>query len=245
MSVIRVSTVNYPESDGKPMGETDLHRDAMVRNIELLKYHYRGQRVYVSGDLLVYYEEGNPKKYVVPDASVVKGIDPGPRRIYRIWIEGKAPDVVIETTSRKTKRVDTQTKPQLYARLGIREYFMLDLEGDYLDPRLQGYRMQGGQYAPIDVDDEGFLFSRELELRLKIEQGELQFYRRDTGERLLTAQEQRDHIARALESEAAAHQYEVAARQAEVAARQVAEAAARRAEADVERLREELRKGQS
>jgi Uma2 family endonuclease len=230
-SVINVSTCYYPESDGKPMGETDLHRDAMVRHNELLKYHYRGQQVYVSGDLLVYYEEGNPKKYVVPDAFVVKGVDPGPRRIYRIWIEGKAPDVVIETTSRKTMRVDTQTKPVLYARLGIREYFMFDPEGDYLDPRLQGYRMQGGQYAPIDVDDEEFLFSRELELGLRIEHGNLQFYRRDTGKRLLTAHEQRDHIARALEAEAAA--------------RQAAEAAARRAEADVEGLREELRKRQS
>jgi Uma2 family endonuclease len=220
------------------MGETDLHRDAMFRHIELLSDYYRGQPVYVSGDLLVYYEQGNPKKYVVPDAFVVKGIQPGRRRIYKIWEEGKVPDVVIETTSRKAKRKDTQTKPVLYGQLGIREYFMFDPERDYLDPRLQGYRMQAGQYAPIEVDDEGFLFSRELELRLKIEQGDLQFYRRDTGERLLTAQEQRDHIARALEAEAAA-------RQAEGAARQVAEAAARRAEADVERLREELRKRRS
>jgi Uma2 family endonuclease len=125
--LIRVSTVNYPESDGKPMGETDRHRDAMVRHIELLKYHYRGQKVYVSGDLLVYYEEGNSKKYVVPDAFVVKGIEPGRRRIYRIWMEGKAPDVVIETTSRKTMRKDTVVKPALYAQLGIQEYFLLPL----------------------------------------------------------------------------------------------------------------------
>ena len=238
MSVIRVSTANYPESDGKPMGETDLHRDAMVRHIELLKHHYRGQQVYVSGDLLVYYVEGNPKKYVVPDAFVVKGIDPGPRRIYRIWIEGKAPDVVIETTSRKTKRKDTVIKPRLYAQLGIPEYFLFDPEGDYLAPRLQGYRFDGGQYQRIDADAEGCLSSRELDLRLKLEHGELQFYRQDSGERLLTAEERSDRDQRAFETEATARQAEATARQAEADAR-------RSAESEVERLREELRKLQS
>jgi hypothetical protein len=51
--VIQVSEVHYPESDGKPMGETDEHRDAMIRHIQILQDYYRGQRVYVSGDLLV------------------------------------------------------------------------------------------------------------------------------------------------------------------------------------------------
>ena len=31
---LNVTTAHYPESDGKPMGETDYHRDAMVRIIE-------------------------------------------------------------------------------------------------------------------------------------------------------------------------------------------------------------------
>ena len=73
-SVIRVSEVHYPESDGKPMGETDEHREAMVRHIQILQEYYRGQPVYVSGDLLVYYEQGNPRKQLVPDAFVVKGV---------------------------------------------------------------------------------------------------------------------------------------------------------------------------
>src|SRR5262245_24829442 len=123
-SVIHVTAVHYPESDGRPMGETDEHRDAMVRHIELLRHRFRGQRVYVSGDLLVYYEQGNPKRFVVPDAFIVKGIDPRRRRIYKIWIEGKGPDVAIETTSRKTRRRDTVEKPATYARLGVKEYFL-------------------------------------------------------------------------------------------------------------------------
>ena len=39
--------------------------------------------------LLVYYEQGNPRKFVVPDAFVVKGVLSRQRRIYKIWVEGK------------------------------------------------------------------------------------------------------------------------------------------------------------
>ena len=48
-SVIQVTSVNYPESDGQPMGETDEHRDEMVREIELLRRFFEDQDVYVSG----------------------------------------------------------------------------------------------------------------------------------------------------------------------------------------------------
>ena len=218
-SVINVTHVHYPESDGKPMGETDEHRDAMVRHIELLRHYYRGQQVYVSGDLLVYYEQGNPRKFVVPDAFVAKGLTQRRRRIYKIWVEGKAPDVVIETTSRKTRRKDTTDKPQLYARLGIKEYFLFDPDQEYLDPPLQGHRLVGSEYVQIQPDDSGSLVSEQLGLRLRIENEELQLYRLDTGERLLSAEER-------AELEAAARGTEAEARQA--------------AEAEIKRLREEL-----
>ncbi len=224
-SVISVKQVHYPESDGKPMGETDDHRKEMVRHIELLEDYYQGQKVYVSGDLLVYYVQGNPRKFVVPDAFVAKGIPPKNRRIYKTWVEGKAPDVVIETTSRKTRRKDLTEKPALYARLGVKEYFLFDPLGEYLDPPLQGYRLADDDYEPIPPNDDGFLDSQELELRLRIGEGHLEFVRWDTGQRLLTRSEQ---VAR----EAGARQREAEARLA--------------AEAEVARLRAELaRRGPS
>jgi hypothetical protein len=54
MNLVKLKTVEYPKSDGPPMGETDDHRDAMIRIIELLKRHFRNQMVDVGGDLLVY-----------------------------------------------------------------------------------------------------------------------------------------------------------------------------------------------
>ena len=213
-SAIQITSVNYPESDGKPMGETDEHRDEMVRQIEVLRRFYAGQQVYVSGNLLVYYEQGNPKKFVVPDLFVVKGTDPGRRRIFKLWTEHKIPHVVIETTSRKTKKQDSTVKPELYRQLCIPEYFLFDPTEDYLDPPLQGYRLAEGRYTRIPADADGALICEQLGLRLRPVQRQLMFYRVDTGTQLLTAEE---------------------ARQAEAEAR-------RAAEAEVSRLRDELRR---
>lgn len=190
-SVIQVRTVSYPESDGKPMGETDEHRDEMVREIELLRRYFEGQRVYVSGDLLVYYVQGDPKKFVVPDVFVVKGIEPQRRRTYKLWIERKAPDAIIEVTSRKTKKKDLVTKPDLYRQLGVPEYFLFDPTQEYLHPPLQGNRLVGDDYVQIRPDGQGALVSQELGLRLQAERGQLMLYRLDTGQRLLTADEAR------------------------------------------------------
>jgi Uma2 family endonuclease len=225
-SVIQVSQVYYPESDGKPMGETDDHRKEMVRHIELLEDYYRGQNVYVSGDLLVYYVQGDPRKYVVPDAFVVKGIVPKNRRTYKIWAEGKVLDVVIETTSRKTRRKDTRVKPGLCARLGVKEYFLFDPLGEYLDPPLQGYRLEGEDYRRIEPSADGGLDSHELQLCLRIGAGHLDFVHRDSGERLLTRVERAEREAKARRRET-----ERAEREAE---------ARRAAEAEVARLQAEL-----
>jgi Uma2 family endonuclease len=222
------------------MGETDDHRDQMVRHIELLRYYYRGQRVYVSGNLLVYYEQGNPKKCVVPDAFVVKDMHVRNRRIYKLWVEGKPPEVVIETTSRKTRKTDTEEKPKLYARLGVREYFLYDPIQEYLDPPLQGYRLSEDGYVRLELDTTRSLVSEELGLRLRVEENLLQFYRLDTGERLLTAEERMAREVELRRQETEGRQREAEARQREAEARQREAAARQAAEAEVARLRAEL-----
>ena len=69
--------VNYPDSDGKPLAETDVHRELMLHLIDALRRHFLGNpTVYVSGNLFVYYEEGNPGANVAPDVFVVRGSPP-------------------------------------------------------------------------------------------------------------------------------------------------------------------------
>jgi len=237
--------IEYPESDGMPMGETDLHRKWMNRICDLLSCRYRGQRVYVTSNVLVYYAQGSPARFVVPDNFVVKDCDPRERRVYKIWEEGKAPDVAFEVTSESTQREDTAFKPQRFARIGIKELFLYDPTSDYLLPPLQGFRLdEQGEYSPIAEDETGAIPSEELDLLLRLEDGRLVMYDRRTGQKLLTESE----LERAAkESERAAKESERAAKEAERAAREAAEARAaeearlrRAAEAEVQKLREQL-----
>ena len=53
----------YPSSDGKPMAETETHRDLMIDFIQILNDYFQERLdVHVSGDLLLYYREGKSQK---------------------------------------------------------------------------------------------------------------------------------------------------------------------------------------
>lgn len=146
--------IEYPQSDGEPMAETDIHRDLMVDLIEGLKYFYRDEPLtYVSGNMMMYYEEGNPAKSISPDVFFVRGIPKHRRRIYKIWQEGRPPDVVFEISSRGTWGKDLQKNWRLYARLGVQEYFIFDPEYDYLEPSLNAYRLADGEYEAMEIID--------------------------------------------------------------------------------------------
>ena len=76
-------TIFYPESDGKPMAETDTHRKLMMDFILMLEdYFENNDDVYVSGNLLMYYEEGNRRKSISPDVFVVFGVEKKLRNTY-------------------------------------------------------------------------------------------------------------------------------------------------------------------
>ncbi len=157
----------YPESDGKPMAETDWHRKLMTLLIQMLEAFFAGQRVYVSGNLLVFYEPGNRRRHVSPDVFVVRGVENHERPNYLIWEERRGPEVVIELTSSTTKREDQGKKLRLYRdTLRVPEYFLFDPREDYLKPSFQGYRLRQGIYHPIRAV-HGRLPSRVLGLHLE------------------------------------------------------------------------------
>lgn len=185
---VRKRRVHYPESDGKPLGETDRHRDLMTDLIFALRWFLRNVLAYVAGNLFVYYEEGNPKAVVAPDVFVVFGVEQRQRRIFQSWNEGgRLPDVVIELTSKKTRQIDQTRKFQIYSQLGVREFFLFDPFGEYLKPRLQGYRLVNGHYEPM----REFPFrSSLLGLELREEEEVLRLYNVETGERLPTSDEE-------------------------------------------------------
>ena len=230
--------IDYPVTDGVPMAETDAQGIPLMYAVTGLRDYFRHRHdVYVSGNLLIYYEEGNPNTSVAPDVFVVIGVPSHTRPIYKVWEEGKGPDFVLEITSRHTRDRDEGPKRALYESLGVQEYWQYDPTGDYLEPPLRGLRLEGGAYrssAPTWTEDETLvMFSPVLGLELRVAGGELRFRDPVSGENVRTLTESNEELQRA-ERE---RQREVAARQQEAAARQRAEQGLKQAEQ--ERLQQE------
>lgn len=223
----RLVEIEYPSSDGKPMAETDQHRDDMIALIEGLKARYAHRPdAYVAGNLLVYYEEHNPKARFAPDVFVVLGVPRRRRLVYKLWEEKKPPSVVIEVTSRGTWLEDEGKKKALYARLGVPEYFLYDPLGEYLTPPLQGFQLKAGAYVPMRRSTDSSLKSAALGMKLVLEGGRIRLIDRATGEPMLRPEEL-----------AAAREKAEERATKEEARAEAAEARARAAEAELARLR--------
>jgi hypothetical protein len=149
------------------------------------------------------------------------------------------------------RRKDVERNVELYARLGIQEYFVFDRP----KLRLQGFRLRGGGlgYEPI-VPQHGHLASAVLGLDLLVEGERLRFYAADAAlpgaddlidrlegfvddleGRLADAERRADEGARRADEEA---------RRADEGARR-AEEGARRAEEEAERAAAETRRAES
>ena len=225
---------DYPTSDGRPMAETDWHRDLMAQLIATLQHFFRDQpNTYVSGNLLVFYRPNDKRRHVSPDVFVTNGVPKGSRPNYLIWEEGKPPEVVIELTSKTTKREDLTTKMALYRdEMKVKEYFLFDPLEDYLKPSMQGFRLVSGEYRPIRLKDGRFP-SRVLGLHLERNDVDLRLWNPTTGQWLPTDSERAESAI-----EQAAHERE-RAEQARGQALQEQERAVS-AEAEVDRLRKLL-----
>jgi Uma2 family endonuclease len=229
-SVTTQNEIEYPESDGKPMGETDLHRDWMFRLLEIFRQRYRGQRVYIASDLLVYFEEGSPSKFVVPDCFVVLDCEPGRRRTFQTWKEKRVPDVVFEVTSRGTSSIDIVDKPVVYERMGVQEYFLYDPTASYLEPSLQGYRMTNGTLHQI-AETKGRLRCETLGVELFLREDDLVIVDTETGveqvtkadaEEFAREQAQRMHVE-AMRKQVEAQQKQLEAQQKQLEAQKMRE----------------------
>ena len=239
------SDIYYPDSDGEPMAATDLHRWQLMRTLQTLEAHFEAQPdVYISGDILMYYEKGVPRRVVAPDVLVTFGMPRGPRRTYKIWEEGKTPDFVMEFSSESTYTNDLSGKRELYAALDIQDYFLYDAEGLYLPSPLMGFQLVDGSYVDVPVGVDGGLRSPALGLAFHVGDEGLDIYNPVTREWLQTPAE--SATLRAEQAETRVEQAETRVEQAETRAedaetRAEQEAIARqRAEVETAELREQI-----
>ena len=212
----------YPETDGQPMAASDLHREILTWLLQSLAAHFASKSdVYVSGDILTYYTEGDPRSVVAPDVLVSFGIGQKRRLTYKVWEEGKAPDFVMEFSSKSTYQTDLTHKVDLYAALGISDYLLYDAEGLYLPSPLMGFQLAEGVYVPIQANAAGGIHSAVLGLDFHVAaDGRLAVYEPGTNRWLQTPAESAE--VRVAE---------------EATARQKAEAEVARLQKELERLR--------
>ena len=187
--------VHYPVEDDQPMSETIKHGKVATDARTVLDLHHIDRAdACVGGNNFLYYEEGKPKLVVSPDVFVAYGVPKETdREVWKLWVEGKAPDFILEVTSKSTRKHDERRKKAIYERIGVTEYWQFDPTGDYLDPILKGRALADGRYRELGLErrDGGLCrLSEVLGLDLRLEDGRLRFFDPKRGEYLLTPDQQ-------------------------------------------------------
>lgn len=141
--------------------------------------------VLVSGDTFIYYRDPAGRgRGIAPDFYISFGADIAQyadRYGYSIEEVGKAPDLVMEVASPSTYERDLGFKRELYAWLGIGEYWLLDRTGgDFYGAQLAWAILDSGEYRPRPVhhepDGEVWAYSPTLELSICSRGDWLRFY---------------------------------------------------------------------
>lgn len=171
----------YPFEDAK-LSESTLHDDVLTdfRNAATALVFDQPDAM-VQRNLLMLFEEGNPTAAVEPDVTVSLGVGRHPRLSYKLWVEGKPPDLAIEGLSEKTWRRDVDVKPALYQDLGVREFWQVDPLGRLSTP-IAGYRLSKGVYRRIQPSTSGALRSEVLYAELSYNRKDMRIVDVRTGE---------------------------------------------------------------
>lgn len=217
---VRTPTLSVDDQEYYPLHEEDdvpevPPHEATVRDLRNI-LSLRFPRWFVTGNVCIYWERGNTKKYRAPDLFVVA--EPLTEEVHRVYQTWRQPPVtfVAEIGSKSTFRKDEGPKVEIYQDLIRAEEYL------YADPPkgiLRLWRLGAAGYTEVAPAANGRLRSERLELEFGLDEaGELRVYTL-AGEPLLT------------------HEETEAARQAAEAAQQAAEARA----AELERQLAELR----
>ena len=272
--------IDYARLDYDP-DEPVLKPDAMdqeqpmqhIRGLLASRFTDFDQRpdTFLSSNTIICYDPDDLNVRVSPDVYLAFGVDSHAirsRKLYLPWEAGKPPDWVLEVASVSTGRQDVVRKRDLYARIGVPEYWRFDPteQGKYHGQRLAGDRLVAGAYEPISLTTapDGILkgYSEVLRLSLCWDAGWPRFYDPATASYLESWQEVwvSREIAelRASEAEFRVTEFETRATEAETrsteaeilaadAETRVADERARRraAESELRQLREQLRRRQA
>jgi len=199
--------------EGEEMGQNNFHFNTIQYLVSLLKWLYRGQQVYIGGELNLYRTPNRKEVPLTPDVLVIKGIAPIEERdqefsSYYVNVDGPPPALVIEVSNPKTWRDDLEVKPTLYAAMGIQECFVFDPHSRPLwtkewrkRGRLTGFRLDplNSKMPELGTEQPGQLWSEQLQSRLVVEDRDLRLYDQDGQLHLTEAQAERKRADRLAE----------------------------------------------
>ncbi len=180
--------IYYPDTDEiMPEGIKHFLLSVQLTSM-LLAFFAKRPDAKVFGNCMLYYEEGNPRKVVSPDLMICFNLETMPTRVYKLWEEKIVPSVVIEFASGTTWLNDVSTKLALYQKLGVREYYIFDVEYDNLPEPLLAFRLIEDELMPLQIENKR-IFSKALNLEL-VNTGEtLRFFDSQTQKFLMTVEE--------------------------------------------------------
>ena len=163
----------------------------MIQTMDILLWRYEDRPdVLVSGDNAIYYQQDNPRVHRSPDGFIAFGVDRDAilqENGYKVWEVGKPLDWVLEIASPSTARVDLGIKREIYASIGIGEYWRFDASGGlhYGEP-LVGEFLQNGHYRRFEIhtSERGAVWGHSPMLNLDIYAGDIRLHFLDpvTGE---------------------------------------------------------------
>ena len=192
-SVIEYDKLGFDPDEPEPLPDAMFQYPIFQEVFHILDTHitnlYPSEAVFRSSNTFICYDQTNLNVRVSPDFYVAFGVDSlaiKQRKIYLPWEVGKPPDFVLEVASESTAQQDMIAKRQIYAQIGIPEYWRFDpTGGDYYGQPLAGDRLVNHTYEPMELtaEPDGILkgYSPALRLSLCGLDGMLKFYNHETS----------------------------------------------------------------
>ncbi|WP_416675750.1 Uma2 family endonuclease [Egbenema bharatensis] len=163
-------------SDEPPL-ESSLHLQQILLLMKCLDWLWQDRNDYfAAGNLTVYYSPHQRKSedFRGPDFFVALDTEKRPRKSWVVWEEdGKYPHVIIELLSDSTAKTDRGLKKQIYQdTFRTPDYFWFDPDSQ----EFKGFHLIDGKYHELEPNEQGQLWSEQLQLWLGIVDRQLRFF---------------------------------------------------------------------
>ena len=185
---IDYASLDYNPDEPEPMPDA-MEQEFVVQEIlGVMHSRFTGfmtrPDVFLSSNTILCYDPTNLNVRRQPDIYLAFGVDQAAirrRRLYLPWEAGKPPDLALEVGSESTGSEDTIAKPQVYAAIGIPEYWRFDPSGgEHHGEPMSGWVLRDGEYQRVEptTEPDGILkgYSDLMGLYLCWDEGWPRFY---------------------------------------------------------------------